>query len=125
MSGTKKTTLNEFSGASWTTFTQKTKGTYSAKKTESGRSFWEILQTEDPRVEGRKTITTVVEAQIQRTLLINDARVPMVDQAGTPVMDAVENKIDTQEDLNVFQARCKEWNLCTALHTYHSTSAPL
>ena len=110
MSGTKKTTLNEFSGASWTTFTQKTKGTYSAKKTESGRSFWEILQTEDPRVEGRKTITTVVEAQIQRTLLINDARVPMVDQAGTPVMDAVENKIDTQEDLNVFQARCKEWD---------------
>jgi hypothetical protein len=110
MSGTKKTTLNEFSGASWNEFVQKTKGTYSAKKTASGRSHWEILQGDDPREEGRKTVTTVVEAQIQRTLLINDARVPMTDQAGSPVMDAVENKTDTQEDLAIFQARCNEWD---------------
>ena len=38
MSGAKKITLNEFNGTDWKGFMQKTKGTYSAKKTDSGRT---------------------------------------------------------------------------------------
>jgi hypothetical protein len=115
MSGAKKITLNEFNGTDWKGFMQKTKGTYSAKKTDSGRTYWTILQTDDPRVEGKKQIKTIVEEIVQRQVTVHMGVVPMVDQTGNPVKDTVSKEVCTEEDQATYKIRCDEWDLvmCT------------
>jgi hypothetical protein len=50
-----------------------------------GRTYWEIIDNENPRVEGRHTIVTKVEAQQQRSVMANDQQVGMAGQNGTAV----------------------------------------
>jgi hypothetical protein len=52
---------NTSSGASWH---------LAGRKTSSGRTYWEIISDENPRVEGRQAVVTKVEVQQQRSVMV-------------------------------------------------------
>jgi hypothetical protein len=75
-------------------------------KTVSGKSYWDILEGSNPHEDGRMAITTMLEAQVQRSCLVSSHSVGMVDQNGTAVYDDVENQQDTPEGEEIYKARC-------------------
>jgi hypothetical protein len=80
--------LREYDGSdgTWLTWKQHFKGHFSALKTgSSGKSYWDILEGSNPHEDGRMTTTTMLEAQVQLSCLVNGHSVGMVDQTGTAV----------------------------------------
>lgn len=82
-------------------------------KTGSGKSYWDILEGSNPHEDGKITITTMLEAQVQRSCLVDGHSVGMVDQTGTAVYDTVETQQDTPEGEEIYKARCDEWDTVT------------
>jgi hypothetical protein len=108
---TSKAIIKDFDGTNWLVWNQQAKGHYTKKKVSiGGRSYWTMLQEEDPKIAGKKVIITTDITQVQRTVLIGIGQVvPMVDQNGNPVCDDVSSEVETEETEQVFQARCQEW----------------
>jgi hypothetical protein len=109
--------LKEYDGSdgTWLTWNQHFKGHFSALKTGSQ---WQVLlgyflEGSNPHEDGRMTITTMLEAQVQRSCLANGHSVGMVDQTGTAVYATVENPQDTSEGEEIYKARCDEWDTVT------------
>ena len=104
-----KKQLKPFTGRNWSSWKQHFKGHYSGRKTASGRTFWEVINGDDPRDEGRLQVKTPIESQVQRKATVQGAEVGMVDQTGAAVFDTVYNEVSTDEDIGVYEGRCKEW----------------
>jgi hypothetical protein len=96
---------NTSSGASWH---------LAGRKTSSGRTYWEIISDENPRVEGRQAVVTKVEVQQQRSVMASGQQVGMIDQNGTAVCDTVVNEVSTEEIPEGYTCgyttRCEEWD---------------
>jgi hypothetical protein len=98
-----KSILKTFDGTNWRAtwkhqFNQGTPCFLAGRKTASGRTHWEIIDNENPRVKGRQTVVTKVEAQQQRSVMLaSDQQVGIVDQNGTAVCDTIANEVSTTE----------------------------